>query len=271
VSSERIDDSTPTVSYTVDLVQGENLTIQTQSVTGNLDTTLSLVDPSGNVVVENDDVNTDAGNYNSTIVYTADQAGTYSLSVGRYGSTIGDFLLTTSISTDASIEPIAVSNQTFTEQGAITEVGSEFLYPINLEAGQTILLQTDALTETLDTVMVLVSPSGATVAENDDYTSESYNSGLVYTADESGSFTAVITGYGESTGSFDLSVTLGGEELIAQLDNLKRVRRLRRTTKQAEITALISISSTFSMKRPDACMATPRLNKHPGTTRIPLN
>jgi hypothetical protein len=224
VSNDRIDDATNTVSYTVDLLAGENLTAQTQSITGSLDTILTLLDAQGNVVVENDDVNTDAGNYNSTIVYMATEPGTYTLNVGRYSSTIGNFLLTTTITADASTEPIAVSNQTFTEQGSITDTASEFSYPIALEAGQTVLLQTDAITETLDTVMVLVSPSGATVAENDDYQSESYNSGLVYTADESGSYTAVVTGYGGSTGDFTLTITLGGEELVEQLDNLKRVQ-----------------------------------------------
>lgn len=224
VTSDRIDDTTTTISYTVDLAAGENLTVQTQSVTGSLDTILTLLDPVGNVVVENDDVNTDAGNYNSTIVYTADQAGTYTLNVGRYGSSIGNFVLTATISADASIAPIAVSNQTFTEQGSITESVPEFSYPITLEAGQTVLLQTEAISETLDTVIALISPSGATVAENDDYQSESYNSGLVFTADENGTYTAVVGGYGESTGDFNLTITLGGEELVAQLDNLKRVQ-----------------------------------------------
>ncbi len=224
VASDHIDDVVGAVSYSVELEAGETLTAQTQSITGSLDTILTLSDPTGNVAVENDDVNTDSGNFNSTIVYTANEAGTYTLSVARYGSSIGNFLLTTSTSADASVEPITVSNQTFTERGTLNETTPEFSYPLTLEAGQTVLLQTEAITDALDTVMVLVSPSGATVAENDDYQSESYNSGLVYTADENGSYTAVVTGYGDSMGDFNLTVTLGGVELIEQLDNLKRVQ-----------------------------------------------
>jgi hypothetical protein len=224
VASDRIDDVIDMVTYTIDLATGETLTAQTQSITGSLDTILTLSDPLGNVAVENDDVNTDSGNFNSTIVYTANEAGTYTLNVERYGSSIGDFLLTASISVDTSVEPIAVSNQIFTQQGMVNETDPEFSYPITLEVGQTVLLQTEAITDALDTVMVLVSPSGASVAENDDYQSESYNSGLVYTADESGLYTAVVSGYGGSIGEFNLTITLGGEELIEQLDNLKRVQ-----------------------------------------------
>jgi len=224
ISNDHLDEATQTLSYTIPLTAGANITIQTQSVTGSLDTLLTLLDPEGNVLVENDDVNTDAGNYNSTIVYTANVSGDFTVNVSRYGSSTGNFLLTTMIATDASVEPINVSNQTFTEQGSITDSVPEFSYPFTLVAGGTVLVQTEAGSETLDTVLSLLAPNGEVVAENDDYQSESYNSGLAYTAQAGGTYTAVVRSYGGSHGDFSLSVTLGGEELVAMLDNLKRVQ-----------------------------------------------
>jgi hypothetical protein len=224
ITLDEIDDTNETVTYDIDLETGTSLIVQTQSVTGSLDTILTLIDPEGNQVVENDDVNTDGGNYNSTIVYEVEQSGTYTLNVGRYSSTIGSYLLTATISADATIDLITASSQTFTEQGSVTESAPQFSYPVTLDAGQTVLLQTEAITESLDTVMTLLAPNGETVAENDDYQSESYNSGLVFTVHVGGTYTALVEGYGDSTGDFTLNITLGGEELVAQLDNIKRVQ-----------------------------------------------
>ena len=80
----RLDDVVQSESYEVELDRGHTVTITTEATSGDLDTVLFLFDPNGNEVATNDDINTDAGNYNSQIVYTTTMGGTYTIEVTRY-------------------------------------------------------------------------------------------------------------------------------------------------------------------------------------------
>lgn len=212
--------------YPLELVAGDGVVIQTQSLSGELDTVLTLYDPQGEVYYENDDINTDSYNYNSAISFTVDDSGTYTVGVAGYDDSVGEFLLTvtTGLMTAGGEQPVTIGAAEQVERGEITSSNSELDFTFNLEAGETALIQTEAIDDTLDTILTILDPNGSEVAYNDDYQSESYNSGIVFTAEQGGTYTAVVSSYGDTTGRFTLAVTVGGEELVDQFDNIKRVQ-----------------------------------------------
>ena len=212
-------------SYELELVEGDSIVIQTQSLSGDLDTMLTLYNPSGDIAYENDDINTDAGNYNSAISFTVDETGTYTLEITGYNESTGEYLVTvsTGVVSSTGVGPVEIGAAEETQRGEITSGNPEVEFPFTLEAGETALIQTEALDSSLDTTLSILDPSGDEIAYNDDFQSESYDSGLVFTAEESGEYTAVVSSYGSSTGRFSLAITVGGEELVQQLDNMKRV------------------------------------------------
>ena len=214
----------PTRQIPIHVTAGDNVVIFTQSMSGGLDPMLTLLDPQGNTILANDDVNTRAGNFNAALSFQAEQTGRYWVRLTSYGNTTGESLLV--VASNAAIdavEPILISTQERIEHGEITRSNPTVEFTFALEVGQTALLETEALSGSLDTILEVIDPRGEIVAENDDFQSSSYDSGIVFTAETSGSFRAVVSSYGATTGEFNLTITVGGEELVALFDNLKRV------------------------------------------------
>ena len=81
-------------------------------------------------------------------------------------------------------------------------------YALDLQAGQIITL-TAAGTAGLDTVLTLIGPDGRQVAVNDDVMMGDLSSRIIYAADRPGRYTAVVSGYADATGPFDLDVYYG--------------------------------------------------------------
>lgn len=214
------------VQYPLDLTAGDSLIIQTQSLSGELDTVLTLLDPQGDIYYENDDINTDSYNYNSAISFNVPDSGLYTVNVAGYGDSTGEFLLTVTfgLMSEGNLEPVSIGVAEQTERGEISASTPQVEFPFDLAAGETALIQTEAQDDSLDTTLTIIAPDGSEIIYNDDFQSESYNSGVVFTADSSGTHTAVVSSYGASTGRFTLSVQIGGEELVQQFDNAKRVQ-----------------------------------------------
>lgn len=81
-------------SYDFELAAGESVLIAAEATSGDLDTYLTLYDPTGASVAENDD--RDPGQIlDSALGYTATQAGTYTITISRYepGDSSGNFVL----------------------------------------------------------------------------------------------------------------------------------------------------------------------------------
>ena len=75
------------------------------ATSGNLDPYLSLADPSGAVVSENDD--RDAATLDSSLVHTAEVAGEHVVIVSNIAGTAGTYTVT--IDVGGSVDPIAVA------------------------------------------------------------------------------------------------------------------------------------------------------------------
>ncbi len=100
-----IDDTTPTHTFTVTLVAGDSVLMTALALSGNLDITLELRDPSGELVAYNDNIS--PSNTDSQLYYVATTSGDYTVIVGRYEftPTSGDFGLTIEIGADEPAAP----------------------------------------------------------------------------------------------------------------------------------------------------------------------
>ncbi|WP_291843438.1 PPC domain-containing protein [Maricaulis sp.] len=94
--------------------------------------------------------------------------------------------------------------------GEVTEQAARSLIEVDFEAGQIVTLTTQP-TGGFDTVLELLDPNGRPVAENDDREPGDLSSQITYLAEQSGRYTAVVTGYGGATGAFDLVIAEGVE------------------------------------------------------------
>ncbi len=91
--SGQISDANPEQAFPVELREGQTIYAVLDTVDGDLDPVVRLVDPDGHAVALNDDRGD--GSLNSALAYTATQDGTYTVNVERYraGNTSGGFSL----------------------------------------------------------------------------------------------------------------------------------------------------------------------------------
>jgi hypothetical protein len=89
-----IDANNREATFDLELSAGETITVTVTATSGDLDPILALLDEGGDVVAQNDDIDTDGGNYNSEFTYTAEADGIYTIHITAFSETAGDFLLT---------------------------------------------------------------------------------------------------------------------------------------------------------------------------------
>ncbi|MBN8552537.1 MAG: PPC domain-containing protein [Caulobacterales bacterium] len=217
----------PEVRYQVDLPAGEPFVATTVAVSEELDTTLTLISPTGETVAENDDRGD--GSLNSQIVYRADQPGRYTVVVGTFGGQgAGEAVLSMAIDPNAHA-PFNFDTITRSViaryEGQIDDRTPERDYPLDLTAGQTILVMADAVDEGLDPVITLNGLDGFPVALNDDRAVGTLNSAFAFTVPTSGRYVLNMTRYsdGASSGAYVLEVSNVDagvvDELRAQSEN----------------------------------------------------
>jgi subtilisin-like proprotein convertase family protein len=217
-----IGDSNETVEFDLALAQGQTVTITTDVTSGDLDTTLELIDPDGDTVADNDDMGD--GSYNSQVVYTADRAGTYTIVVGRYDdSTRGEFRVLiefgdtsasggNGVGDSSGNSGISDERDTLQGEGSLDDVVNSEFYELDLDRGDTVTITTEATSGDLDTIIILRDPNGDTVAENDDIANGNLNSQVIYTASEGGTYEIEVTRYDEtSEGDYIITVEFSSE------------------------------------------------------------
>lgn len=120
--------------------------------------------------------------------------------------------------------------------GEVTEAQPRVDFPLALEAGDIVTLTTSSA-ENFDTILSLSGPDGRVIAENDDMSPGTLQSQIVAQASASGQYTVSVTGYGGSTGRFELDIEDGVdfglssaarilEEDIVALDGASPTRQL---------------------------------------------
>lgn len=92
--------------------------------------------------------------------------------------------------------------------GNLTSRAPRASFQIQLEAGQIVTLETSSR-DNLDTVLTLNGPNGRQISQNDDIAQGVLQSRIIYAAREAGRHTAVVSGYNNARGSFELNVSYG--------------------------------------------------------------
>ena len=207
-------DAVPDAVYPLDLSAGETITATAEATSGNLDTYLILQDSTGATIIENDDIT--FGNLNSQIVYTATADATYNLVLTNIRGTSGDYLLTiTSDSTGESEFSAQSADQEdllpdsdLVYTGYMSDDTPDASYDFYMEAGQGVIFRVDDTSGTLDPIAAIFNADDELVAYNDDRDLDDLNSQAVYVAEVSGTYTAVVSNYFDSSGEYEAVITI---------------------------------------------------------------
>jgi hypothetical protein len=110
--------------------------------------------------------------------------------------------------------------------GYLDASGESKEFPLYLQAGDSVLITTEATSGDLDTVLSLIDPNGITVAENDDRSRDVYDSAVGYTAPSSGQYTVEVRRFEDSntSGYFTLNISIGDESVLTPLEEITRIQ-----------------------------------------------
>ncbi|HUN07128.1 MAG TPA: DUF6055 domain-containing protein [Aggregatilineales bacterium] len=193
------------VSFEFTLEAGQIVTVSTEAAE-DMDTILTLNDPDGEEVARNDDEAD--GITTSRLIYVAEDSGIFTAVVTGYDEDdLGDFTLRIRFGADFGLSEAA--EPLIEQQVTLDATDSSVEIPVDLEAGQIVVISTLALTADLDTLVRLEAEDGTRLAENDDRGDGSLNSQLIFEVLESGPYVVTVTSYdGTGIGDLLLSVAL---------------------------------------------------------------
>ncbi|MEQ1809676.1 MAG: DUF6055 domain-containing protein [Terricaulis sp.] len=126
--------------------------------------------------------------------------------------------------------------------GEVTKDQPTASFPLHLEAGQIVTLTT-ATSSNLDTVLTLNGPDGQSIAQNDDVEPGVLTSRVVFVAQTAGAYTAVVSGYGESQGPFELNVRYGLDVGLSDAARTLRETTISLDAQHTESSAQIDLNS----------------------------
>lgn len=221
--------------YTIELDEGDGVIITALAADGSdLDTVLTLENEDGDTVAENDDYEFPEST-NSRIAYVAEDDGDYTIIIGNYPGSEGDYELTVEYVSAEEAEDLMNSGDSIDIDELIGEPDLEFdgfmsddvnddLYEIELEEGQGVVINAVADDSDLDTYLVLLNEDGDEVAVNDDVApGEDTNSQIVYVAEEDGDYTITMSNYPGSEGDYLLTVSFIEPEDAENLESIADV------------------------------------------------
>ncbi|NJL95427.1 MAG: hypothetical protein HC915_17740, partial [Anaerolineae bacterium] len=226
--------------FRFEAAEGTRLTLGVTAIQGNLDTFLTLRASDGDVLVENDDHDTEVitlpNPFDSAIVnYRLPDSGVYAVVVTRFGresgTSSGNFLLViTQAGNPLTIELPTLDPSQLPEGVQALQAGQPLVgvvtnqfpaqrYAFQAQAGAVITLSVSATSGNLDTLIELSGPEGDVLVENDDHDStlitlpNSLDSAIVdYTLPITGVYEVLVTRFGrqagDSTGVFELSLSV---------------------------------------------------------------
>lgn len=217
VVSDVINNANYRFEYVFEARAGDVVTILMQKTDGTLDSTLYLLDASGNQLESNDDydpgVSLDAG----IIGFAIPADGVYTIVATRFqeqnGSSSGGFQLSLQRGDEVIPGPAAGGNQIGYGDVINGEISADewsIRYVFEARSGDVIDIQMNSLQDDLDPFVALLGPDGTEIVSNDDDpdagTLNSYLREYVIPTD--GLYTIVATRYsreeGDSFGPFEL-------------------------------------------------------------------
>ena len=209
----------PSVVFELALDAGELVTLTTSSVDG-FDTILTLNSPGGKPLAENDDQ--EPGVLSSRIIFIARSTGRYTAVVSGYGGASGSFQL----SVDPGLDMGHSDDARMLEEDVVSldENHTGAQYDFEMSANDIVVATTYALTDGLDTTLVLSRADGTLVTQNDDRGDGSLNSHLVFQAVDAGRYIVEVSSFsGGDIGDLMFSLALDpNAEIPFNFDSIER-------------------------------------------------
>ncbi len=194
-----------------------------KEVGSNLDTIVSILDASGNVLASNDD---SIGTTNSTVVFQADNNTLYYIRVSGYGGTIGRFdisvtdLTPTVAETDgAGTDLNHATALTFvacsaSNQGNISSAGDQDFFSITTSSSGVLTISLAAgASSGLDTYLYLYNSDKVLILEDDDSGSD-LNSSISINVLTGQTYYLQASGFGSSTGAYTISASISQQMIM---------------------------------------------------------
>ena len=220
--------------YDIELNEGDAVVIIARAADDSeLDTYLSLLNEDGDEVAYNDDV-VPGEDFNSQIVYIADEDGDYTIIMSNYPDSEGDYeLKITFVTAEIAREVIAESD--FIDTTPVREPDEEYTgeleddgdiqeYGIQLEAGDNIIAALYATDGEFDALLYVLDPDGVEISRNDDRADyDALDSQVTFTAETSGKYTLVVSHYPGYPGEYRLEVYFASEEEFTLAQQASRV------------------------------------------------
>lgn len=178
----------------------------------SLDTVVTLLDSSGNVLAVNDDF--DFSSTDSFLTFSTQAGETYFVEARGFGSSTGDYLLTLALDigdTPASSLDLGSlsSGQSLQFFGSVGSVGDRDVFRFQTDASGLTIIQLGADLSLLDTFVTLLDSSGNVLDSNDDvdfpFNSDSF---LTFTAQAGETYFVEARGFGSSIGDYSLTIAL---------------------------------------------------------------
>lgn len=227
-----------TIYYSADFraTEGQTYLFETSDLVGGLDTILQVRGstntetalPDDPLLAEDDDGAME--DLASQLLWTCPANGNYYIAVNGYEQTAGQFTLT-----QREIAGGNASNNRITDTSRLALSFDESTVSSNtpfhsvdfqLQAGQTYRIRTHSLSEGCDTLIELrrsTDPAAShesdpIVAEDDDGADEELASQLTWVCDQSGPFYITTRSYGDTSGSFSMTV----DQIMPVVDQVSR-------------------------------------------------
>ncbi|MXO90854.1 M10 family metallopeptidase C-terminal domain-containing protein [Pontixanthobacter aquaemixtae] len=201
--------------FRITLQAGETYQFSTYLPGGGLrDSILTLRDSNGVEIATNDDMNTGAQLYQSEIIFTATTSGTYYLDVSGWGTSTGQYYISSSFPLDDSVAGDASTGATITigdpaTVGTLEQTGDRDWYAVTLEAGTLYEFTTSATGPSgdADTTLTIRDADGNVLAFNDD--SSGTYSRVRFETETSGTFYIDVGGWANSSsGAYQLEAVV---------------------------------------------------------------
>ena len=211
-----IDDTNPLYRYQFSAAAGDQITINLQATSGDLDSFLRLLDATEREIAINDDASNATRDATLTdIILPTD--GVYTIIASRlgdeFGTTSGEFTLSVEQSTLTA--PVVAQNIAYNETitGTISNTLYETRYSFEASAGDTLTIDLEAATAGLDPFLRLLDEAGDEIASNDDRSPRTRDAQISnFEVPQGGTYTIIATRYngenGSTSGDYMLTLTL---------------------------------------------------------------
>ncbi len=182
----------------------------------SLDPFLTLLDASGTPVRSDDD---SGPGRNSLLTYTIAGGQSYYVVASGSGSSFGEYAVSISLPTVTDLDVVSAT-QSLQRSSTIGVAGGREFFQFQADAsGLATILLDAANSSLLDPIVTLLDNTGAEL-DSDDDDGEGNNSLLTYSVVAGRTYFVVASGFGSSTGDYDLSISLEPDSLPQDTDLL---------------------------------------------------